>query len=146
MTELFLIVRIAERWVAMAATEIESAVDITTIVPVPRTPPTIRGLAALRSRVVTVIDSCVVLGLPSSTTAKRAVIAQVQGHHFALLVDALDDVFALERQPLSPGLYLDGHWAACASGLVERDGEPFLILDLARMVPAATAGAGAMAA
>ncbi|MDP1026020.1 chemotaxis protein CheW [Sphingomonas sp. KR1UV-12] len=139
MTELFLIVQIAARWVAVPATEVESAVDIGAIVAVPHAPSTIRGLAALRSRVVTVIDTCTALGLPPCTEAKRAVIAQVQGHHYALLVDALDDVFALERLPLSSGLPLDGQWAACASGMVDRDGEPLLILDLSRLVPGAVA-------
>jgi purine-binding chemotaxis protein CheW len=67
------------------------------------------------------------------------VIAQVQGHHYALLVDALDDVFALERLPLSPGLALDGAWAASACGMVDRGGEPLLILDLSRLVPGNTA-------
>ncbi|MFS0771468.1 chemotaxis protein CheW [Sphingomonas sp. 1P08PE] len=139
MTELFLIVRIAERWIALPATQVESAVDIGTIVPVPRAPATIRGLAALRSRVVTVIDTGAALGLSPGSQATRAVIAQVQGHHYALLVDALDDVFALERLPLSPGLALDGAWAASACGMVDRGGEPLLILDLSRLVPGNTA-------
>jgi purine-binding chemotaxis protein CheW len=135
MTELFLIVRIAGHWVAMPATDVESAVDIGQVVAVPRAPASIRGLAALRSRVVTVVDASVGLGLGAQTSCRRAVIAEVQGHHYALLVDALDDVFALERQPLSGGLALDGPWAACATGIVERDGEPVLIVNLDRLIP-----------
>ncbi len=146
MTELFLIVCIADRWVALPTSDIESAVDIGPIVAVPRAPPTVRGLAALRSRVVTVVDTAIALGMPPSINPTRAVIAPVQGHHFALLVDALDDVFALERLPLSSGLFLDRHWAACATGIVEHGGKPLLILDLSRLAPGANVGGTALAA
>ena len=135
MTELFLIVRIGNRWAALPAIEIESAVDLTAVVPVPCAPPTVRGLAALRSRVVTVIDTHVALGLPSSPQAARAVIAPVQGHHFALVVDALDDVFSHERQPLPSGLSSEGLWGQCANGIIEHDGRPLLVLVPARLVP-----------
>lgn len=137
MTELFLIVRIAGRWVALPTIEVESAVDIGAVTPVPGAPAAICGLAALRSRVVTVIDSAQALGLPGGAAQGRAVIAQVQGHHYALLVEALDDVFALERQPVSAGLAFDGPWGLAATGIVERDGEPVLILDLGRLIPGA---------
>ena len=135
MSPLFLIVRIAGRWVAVRATDVESAVDIGPITPVPQAPKAIRGLAALRSRVVTVVDTSVSLGLGKMTNPGRAIIAGIQGHHYALLIEALDDVFPLEPQPLSSGLAFNGTWRACATGIVEREGEPMLILDLARLIP-----------
>lgn len=135
MSPLFLIVRIAGRWVAVRATDVESAVDIGPITPVPQAPPAIRGLTALRSRVVTVVDTAVSLGGAPMVEPRRAIIANVQGHHYALLIEALDDVFALEPQPLSAGLAFIGAWSSCATGILERDGEPLLILDLAQLVP-----------
>lgn len=136
MMELFLIAQIAGRGVAIATSQIDSVVDIAETVAVPRTARAIRGLVALRSRVVTVIDTSVSLGFAPMAETRRAVIACVQGHHYGLLIEALDDVYALEPQPLSSGLAFHGSWGACATGIVEREGEPLLVLDLDRLIPA----------
>lgn len=134
--ELFLIAHVAGRPVAIAADQVESAVDIGEVVAAPGTAAAVRGLAALRSRVVTVIDTGLALGLDATRPdARRAVITRADGHHYAFLVEALDDVVALERQSLSCGTALRGGWATAGTGLVERDGEPLLIIDLGRIVP-----------
>ena len=134
--ELFLIAHIAGRGVAIETTQVDSVVDIAEVVAVPRTEAAVRGLVALRSRVVTVIDTGTALGLESTPdAARRAVITRVDGHHYAILVDSLEDVALFERLPLSSGLALDRGWASAGIGLVERDGEPMLIVDLAALVP-----------
>ena len=138
--ELFLIAHIAGRGVAIPAEQVGSVVDIGEVVAVPLADRAIRGLTALRSRVVTVIDTGTALGLaPTPDTARRAVITQVEGHHYAILVDSLEDVAPFERQVLSSGLALNHGWAAAAAGIVDRAGEPMLVLDLAAIVPAAAA-------
>jgi purine-binding chemotaxis protein CheW len=136
MTELFLVARIAGRGVAIPATQVDSVVDIGEIVAVPRAEDCIRGLAALRSRVVTVIDTGLALGLAPLGRTVRAVIISVDGHHYAVLVDALEDVATFERRPLSFGLSLGPGWRAAATGVVERDGEPLLVIDPAALIPA----------
>lgn len=141
MTELFLIAHVAGRGVAIPAAQVDSAVDIGEIIPVPRAEPAVRGLAALRSRVVTVVDTGVALGLAPLGRTARAVISRVDGHYYALLVDTLEDVASFERRPLSFGAALGPGWRRAASGLVERDGEPLLILDPAALVPQAQAQA-----
>lgn len=138
MSELFLIAHIAGRAIAIEAEHVGSVVDIGPIVAVPRASSVVRGLAALRSRVVTVIDTQVALGHSPITTPGRAVIANVDGHHYAFLVDALEDVAPFERIDLS-GLSIDRGWGHCAAGLVERDGEPLLVIDLTRLIPAPVA-------
>ena len=133
--ELFLVAHVADRPVAIPADQIDSVVDLTEIVPVPGAGPVLRGLAALRSRVVTVIDTGLALGLdPTPATARRAVITRVDGHHYAVLVDALEDVAPFVRQPLA-GLRLSAGWADAGTALIERDGEPVLVVDLPRLVP-----------
>ena len=138
---LFLIAHIAGRTVAIGSEQVESVVDIGAVTPVPRAPGLVLGLAALRSRVVTVIDTRVALGLPRDTAAARAVIVRVDGHHYAMLVDALDDVSAFALQPLANGVPLDPAWRAIALGIIERDGEPVLAVDLAALVPTIAAAA-----
>ncbi|WP_242095579.1 MULTISPECIES: chemotaxis protein CheW [unclassified Sphingomonas] len=136
MTPLFLIAHIAGRGVAIDTTQVDSVVDLGEIVAVPCAPGAVRGLAALRSRVVTVIDTGTALGLSATaTSAKRAIITRVDGHHYAILVDALEDVTMLERVPLSSGVTLDRGWATVGTGMVERDGEPLLVIDLAAILP-----------
>jgi len=135
-SDLFLIAHIAGRGVAIDAAQVDSVVDIGEIVAVPRAEPFVRGLAALRSRVVTVIDTGIALGLaPTPDAMRRAVITIVDGHHYAILVDSVEDVAPFVRLPLSSGLALRGGWQSVGTGLVERDGEPLLIIDLAAVLP-----------
>ena len=62
MSGLFLIAHLAGRAVAIDSAQVDSVVDIGTIVPVPRADAQVRGLAALRSRVVTEIDPRAAIG------------------------------------------------------------------------------------
>lgn len=134
--QLYLIADVAGRTVAIDSDQVESVVDIGEVTAVPRAAKPVRGLAALRSRVVTVVDTEAALGLNGCTLARRAVITQIDGHHYAMLVDTLDDVAPFELRPLASGIALEGNWRAAARGLVERDGEPILVVDLAALVPA----------
>lgn len=137
---LFLIAQIAGRTVAIESTQVESVVDIGTVVPVPRAERQVRGLTALRSRVVTVIDTRTALGLPpGQIDATRAVITIVDGHHYAILVDALEDVAPFDLLPLSSGIVLDKGWRAVGRGLVERSGEPILAIALDALIPGVAA-------
>lgn len=135
MSNLFLIAHIAGRAVAIASAQVESVVDIGEVVPVPRASDQVLGLAALRSRVVTVIDTRAALGLPSDADAKRAVITLVDGQHYAVLVDSLEDVAPFDLHPFPSGIVLDGGWRATGCGTVERDGEPILAIDLRALLP-----------
>ena len=146
MTELFLIAHVAGRGVAIPAALVDSVVDIADVVRVPRADPCVRGLAALRSRVVTVIDTGLALGLAPLGRTARAVITRVDGHHYAVLVDSLEDIAQFERRPLSFGASLGPGWRAAATGLIVRDGEPLLVLDPAALVPGAHAPDAAKAA
>jgi purine-binding chemotaxis protein CheW len=142
MERLFLIAHVAGRTVAIDAEQVESVVDVGMIVPVPRASGHVRGLTALRSRVVTVIDTVAALGMSTAgAEPRRAVITLVDGHHYALLVDALEDVVPFELQPLALGVALTGAWQAAGRGLVQREDEPILVIDLAALVPGQTAPA-----
>lgn len=135
MAHLYLIAQLAGRAVAIDSDQVESVVDIGEVTQVPLASQHVRGLAALRSRVVTVVDTHSALGLDSSEQARRAVITHVEGHHYALLVDALDDVAPFDLLPLAGGVTLDTAWQRAGRGIVERDGEPILAIDLAALVP-----------
>jgi purine-binding chemotaxis protein CheW len=139
MSHLYLIAQVAGRAVAIDSEQVESVVDIGEVTAVPRACAHVRGLAALRSRVVTVVDTQAALGMEAAAQAKRAVITLVDGHHYAMLVDALDDVAPFELLPTAMGVALDSVWENAGRGIVERDGEPILAIDLASLVPTASA-------
>ncbi len=144
MSALFLIAHIAGRAVAIDSAQVESVVDIGIVIPVPKTGAQVLGLAALRSRVVTVIDTRAALGAALGGTvaearATRAVITVAEGHHYAMLVDSLQDVAPFDLLPLSSGIVLDGGWRGVGCGIVERDGEPVLAIDLRALLPGLTA-------
>ena len=134
---LFLIAQIAGRTVAIESDQVESVVDLGTIVPVPRADTQVRGLAALRSRVVTVIDTRAALGLATDANdaTNRAVITIVEGHHYAVLVDAVEDVGPFDLLPLSAGIVLDKGWRTVGRGIIERAGVPILAIALGAMIP-----------
>lgn len=135
MSHLYLIAQVAGRAVAIDSDQVESVVDIGEVTAVPRASRHVRGLAALRSRVVTVVDTQSALGVVTASEARRAVITRVDGHHYAMLVDALDDVAPFDLLPLGGGVSLDAAWRSAGRGIIERDGEPILAIDLAALVP-----------
>lgn len=136
---LHLVARIAGRAVAVLSDQVDSVVDLGPVTPVPLAAPGVIGLAALRSRVVTVIDPRIALGVPADAVLSRAIVAQVDGHAYAVLVDALEDVAGYRTLPLPAGVAMGGTWALAGSGLLDRPGEPVLVVDIARLVPDAVA-------
>ena len=80
------------------------------------------------------IDSRAALGVGRSKEIGRAVITPVDDHHYAIMVDALEDVTPFAANPLTDGIALDRTWAGVGLGFVEREGEPILIIDAARLI------------
>ena len=91
MEKLYLIARIADTRVALRSRAINSVVTVGTPVHVPAAPPHVAGLFALRSRVFTLIDPHVVIGLPPVAVApgQRVIVVDVADHGYALLADAM---------------------------------------------------------
>lgn len=132
---LFLLAHLAGRGVAIDSAEVDSVIDIGEIVPVPRAAEAILGVAALRSRVVTVVDTWRVLGLKAPPNAPRAIVTRVDGHDYAVLFDSVEDVATLDAAPIPSGLALSGAWARAARGVVDVGGEPMLVIGLDALVP-----------
>ena len=90
MSELLLVVTIAGERVALRSAAVESVVELDALIPVPRAAPHVAGLSALRSRVLTVIDCMRALELgvtDCSDGIREAVVVELEGNHYALLVD-----------------------------------------------------------
>ncbi|PTQ07366.1 chemotaxis protein CheW [Sphingomonas oleivorans] len=135
METLFLIASIAGQRVALPAYHVESVVEMESVTPVPLVVPHIAGLFALRSRVLTVIDSLAALGLGRTPIGglMQAVIVGCDGHPYALLVESVEDVVRAPR-PQPPCAVLSPEWARAARGMIEHEGEPLLLIDPAALV------------
>ena len=105
MNELLLIVSIAGSRVALPAAAVESVVELDTLIPVPRAPAHLAGLSALRSRVLTVIDCQRSLELGTTDLndgeLHEAAVVELDGHHYALTVDAVEDVVEALSEPVA---------------------------------------------
>ena len=131
MEKLYLIARIADTRVALRSRAINSVVTVGTPVEVPGAPPHVAGLFALRSRVFTLIDPHVVVGLSSVPVApgQRVVVVDVADHGYALLADAIEAVCFIDApETRVSGKLLPG-WARVADAMIEHDGASLLVVD-----------------
>ena len=131
MNQLVVLSRIGGRKVAVPAADVRSVVDLEAIVPVPLAPAYVAGLAALRSRALTVIDTRQAIGssAKSESTDARAIVVEHGGHDYALLVDDVSDVVASDTatRPV-PGNYGRG-WQRVARGVIETERGPALLIN-----------------
>ena len=136
MNQLLLVVVIAGNRVALPASKVEGVVELDVLIPVPRAPSHVAGLSALRSRVLTVIDCTRSLGLgetPASEVREAAVV-EIDGHHYALLVDLVEDVIDAVGDPVPVRAAMERGWERASRGLVETENGPLLLIDVAVLV------------
>jgi len=143
MNELLLIVSIAGSRVALPAASVESVVELEALIPVPRAPDHLAGLSALRSRVLTVIDCqrSLELGVTNLTAEgiHEAAVVELDGHHYALTVDAVEDVVEALSEPTPIRAAMGPGWERVSLGMVETEEGPLLLVDIAAVI----AGPGA---
>jgi purine-binding chemotaxis protein CheW len=144
MNELLLIVTIAGQRVALPADAVESVVELDTLIPVPRAAPHVAGLSALRSRVLTVIDCMLSLELGATECAdgiREAAVVELEGHHYALLVDLVEDVVEAQSDPTPVRASMGAGWERVSAGMVETETGPLLVVDVAALISGAEAKA-----
>lgn len=135
---LYLYATISGTPIAISTDEIEAVVRLGDIVPVHRTAPHVRGLASLRSRVLTVIDlQARVFGRPMTLdTAPLAIVSDIGGHSYGLLVETVADITTSANGAHAIRGRIDPVWESLASALVERDGQSHLVLHVSDCVTA----------
>jgi purine-binding chemotaxis protein CheW len=141
MAELYLVVRMAGERVALRASEVESVVEIETLTPVPGAPAHVAGLAALRSRVLTVVDAARAIGdiQDRSDPVREALVAVIDGHPYALLVDSVEDVEEGASEGEAPGIP-GSRWTAVGRATVDIAGDLLLVIDVSRLIAGAGVG------
>jgi purine-binding chemotaxis protein CheW len=136
MNELLLIVTIAGSRVAFPAAKVESVVELDALSPVPRAAAHVAGLSALRSRVLTVIDCqrSLELGATDLRGLHEAAVVEVDGHHYALTVDAVEDVVEALSDPQPVRATMEAGWERVGLGMVETEEGPLLLIDIDALI------------
>ena len=144
MSSLLLVVTIGGQRVALPSDAVESVVELDTLIPVPRAAPHVAGLSALRSRVLTVIDCMRSLELGAtecSNGIREAAVVELDGHHYALIVDMVEDVVEALSDPVPMRAAMGEGWERVSAGLVETESGPLLLVDVAALIVGAEAKA-----
>jgi purine-binding chemotaxis protein CheW len=137
MNELLLIVTIAGERVAFPSQAVESVVELDTLIAVPRAAPHVIGLSALRSRVLTVIDCMRSLELGDTDCSdgiREAAVIELDSHHYALIVDQVDDVVEALSEPKAVRAPMGAGWERVSLGMVETEEGPLLLVDVAALI------------
>jgi len=111
--------------------------------PLPRTPPYIRGVINIRGDIVPIADLRERLGIESLVPGPTTVIVVVRVEHasrnrtMGFVVDAMSDVTTVERDAVKPPPDLADHGGAAsmASGIALVEQRMITILDVDRVFP-----------
>lgn len=136
MQSLFLIARINGARVAIHSNLVESVVRVHDVVPIPRCDPIVVGLFALRSRVLTLIDSQFFVTGKSNPfqPGVLAIVAEVSGQQYGFLVESVEDAITIDLAKIEQNVAPPHEWAAAVGGLVEVDGEIAMIIDPGKLI------------
>lgn len=138
MNGLYLFAHIANTAVAISTDEVDAVVRLRELSAIPGVASHIAGLSALRSRVLTIIDAAaLVLGQKSSSFMPgegcdecHAVVCEIGGHGYGILVDRVDDIQTIEAPPVPICGRIDPVWQSYATGVIETNGEPYFLISL----------------
>ena len=138
MQKLYLIAEIAGETVAIESDYIESVVHVQNVVAAPQCGKSVAGIFALRSRVLTLIDSSyIVTGKPSQLEEKSlAVIMEVAGHSYGLLIDRAYEVASISEIQRVNNISIAPSWEKIAKALAVVGGKTTIVVDPELLVTA----------
>ncbi|MET0249411.1 MAG: chemotaxis protein CheW [Sphingobium sp.] len=139
MSQLYLFATLASTRIAVRSQEVEAVVKLADISPVPGMGAHIAGLSALRSRVLTIVDAAALIDGQATPADRRslAIICNVAGHSYGMMVDAISDICPVAEGELPLRGRIGAAWAPYADGIVDYQGEPHLLVTLARFIEGA---------
>ncbi|MBP6030696.1 MAG: chemotaxis protein CheW [Sphingobium sp.] len=140
MNGLYLLAHVAGTAIAISTGEVDAVVRLHELSPVPSVPGHVAGLAALRSRVLTIIDVAALVRGATKPGAQikrdhdaesHAIVCEIGGHGYGILVDRVDDIQTIESAPLPICGRIEPAWQTFAKGVVEVDGQAYFVVTLA---------------
>lgn len=140
MESLFLVARVAGERVAIPSTEVESVVRVENVATVPGASPIIAGLFALRSRVLTLIDTQYHVSQQTRPTndGDFCVVTEIDGHPYGLIVDLVEDVATVNKENLVNIGFANDRWRSICKGMITHEGKLLLLLNPKSLVEVRT--------
>jgi purine-binding chemotaxis protein CheW len=132
-----LLVRVEHELYALASVHVREVARYRQVTPVPGAPRMLPGVISQRGIIVPVVDLRLILGLALAdvTRATRLVLASHEQVDLALLVDGVIDLIDLPTARVEPPpAALDPAQARLLKGIIQYDGQPIALLDLASLI------------
>lgn len=136
MEGLFLVAKVAGENVAIPSHQVESVVRVENIVNVPGASPVVAGLFALRSRVLTLIDTQYHVSGKSQPVevGDYCVVTEIDGYPYGLIVDIVEDVITVNAGDLDNIGFANGKWRSICRGMITHDNKLLLLLNTNSLV------------
>ncbi len=136
MDQLYLVAETGGERFAMPAETVESVITASEIIPVSLAAPMVAGVAAMRSKVITVIDTIAAIdGRPASVSAGQTlVVICVDDFLYGLAVEEVHDVCECAEHPEKLSAAFDAGWRRISTGVIEVDGCSMVVIDPAALI------------
>jgi purine-binding chemotaxis protein CheW len=72
---------------------------------------------------------------------REAAVVELDGHHYALIVDVVEDVVEALSDPTPVRAAMEAGWERASIGMVETETGPILLVDVAALISGAEARA-----
>ena len=143
MDRLYLIAEAGGEHFAIPAEAVESVVTASDVIPVPLADPMVAGVSALRSKVITVIDTVAAIEGGAATVAAGSslVVVKIDDFLYGLAVEDVHDVVEFAADPERLGASFAAGWQRVSTGVIEIDERAIVVIDPAALssVPDAVA-------
>ncbi len=129
--------RLADETYGINVMHVQEVLRITEIAPVPGAPSYVLGIINLRGNVVTVIDTRLRFGLPSTETddSSRIVIIETEDQVVGILVDSVAEVVELQQSEVdsAPNVGNDES-SRYIQGVANREDDLLIVVDLNKLL------------
>lgn len=133
----FVTFRVNDQWLGVPVAIVQEVLLAQRLAIVPLAPAEVAGFLNLRGQIVTAVDLRTRLDIDGESVLETAmnVVVRHDDELFSLLVDEVGDVLAIEgeRVELVPPT-LDACWRAVSSGIVRRDRDLLVVLDVSALL------------
>ena len=129
----FVTFRLLDQWLGIPVDLVQEVLTAQRIARVPLAPAAVAGFLNLRGQIVTALDLRTVLGLPPRAPDADVmnVVVRQDGELFAFMVDDVGDVVTVEDERIdTTPPTLDPRWRRACHGIVRRETDLLLILDV----------------
>ncbi len=129
----FVTFRVQDQWLGVPVELVQEVLLPQRLAMVPLSPAEVAGFLNLRGQIVTAVDLRTRLDMPGESDLAQQMNVVVRHDHelFSLLVDEVGDVLALAVEAVEgvPAT-LDAHWRGVSRGIVRREADLLVVLDV----------------